>query len=93
MTYSVETRVYSEERDEFHAYLRDAGFGEFNLTTPNGEIYLRLEFEDPQSSCNYMLRGIEERYKASRGHRYYADLDEAWDEEAAEFFGEDEYDL
>lgn len=88
----VQTKVYSEERKEFRAYLIATGFADFSLVKPKKELYLHVEFETPESVFNYKLRGIEEAYKATRGHRYYSDLDQSWDDEAAEFFGEDEDD-
>lgn len=89
----VNTKIYSEERQEFHQYLTEEGFSGFELIKPKDELYLQVEFDAPESVFNYMLRGMEEAYKASRGYRYYSDLDEGWDDEAADFFGEDEYDL
>lgn len=88
----VQTKIYSEERTEFRAYLLAAGFNDFALVKPKKELYLQVEFDTPESVFNYKLRGIEEAYKASRGHRYYSDLDQPWDDEAAEFFGENEDD-
>lgn len=88
----VSTKIYSEERKEFRAYLLAVGFTGFTLTKPKKDLYLQVEFDAPESVFNYKLRGIEEAYKATRGHRYYSDLDQGWDDEAAEFFGENEDD-
>ena len=88
----VQTKIYKEERSEFRAYLIATGFTGFALITPKKDLFLQVEFEVPQSVFNYRLRGIEEAYKATRGHRYYSDLDQPWDDEAAEFFGENEDD-
>ena len=88
----VQTEVYIEERKEFRAYLLAAGFKDVTLLKPKREMYLQLEFEAPESVFNYKLRGIEGAYKATRGNRYYSDLDQDWDDEAAEFFGEEDDD-
>jgi len=84
----VNTKIYSEERQEFQKYLTGEGFSGFQLVKPKDELFLQVEFEAPESVFNYMLRGIEEAYKASRGYRYFSDLDEPWDDEAADFFGD-----
>ena len=86
----VNTKIYSEERKEFHAYMIAVGFNDFTLVKPRKDVYLQVEFETPESVFNYKLRGVEEAYKASRGNRYYSDLDQDWDDEAEEFFGDDE---
>lgn len=67
-----------------------AGFKDFTLVKPRKELHLQVEFKTPESVFNYKLRGVEEAYKASRGNRYYSDLDQDWDDEAEEFFGDDE---
>jgi hypothetical protein len=86
----VQTKIYSEERKEFQAYMIAVGFTDFKLVKPRKDLYLRVEFETPESVFNYKLRGVEEAYKASRGNRYYSDLDQDWDDEAEEFFEDDE---
>jgi len=88
----VGTKIYSEERKEFKAYLIAAGFTGFALVKPRKDLYLQVQFDAPESVFNYKLRGIEEAYKATRGNRYFSDLDQDWDDEAAEFFGENEDD-
>ena len=89
MTNIIRTKIYAEEEKEFRKFLEDAGFSNFDLFPNKDKIYLNISFHAPATIMNYKLRGVENNYKASRSNTYYYDLDQDWDDEAGDFFGDE----
>ncbi len=87
MTGAIHTKIFATEEKEFRTFLEAAGFSKFWLTPTQDKIYLSIEFKIPASIMNYKLRAIEETYRVSRSNVYYYDLDQSWDDEANDFFG------
>ena len=93
MSNMVRTSIFAEDKREFTSFLKDEGFSNFRLTPTGNRIFLDIEFKTPASIMNYKLRGVETKFKASRSNTYYYDLDQDWDDEADEFFGDNGDDL
>ena len=85
----IRTKIFANELRDFRKFLNEAGFEDFHLTIASDETYLTIEFENPASVMNYKLRGIESNYKHYRSNVYYYDLDQSWDSEADDYFGDD----
>ena len=89
MTNIIRTKIYAEEEKEFRLFLENAGFSNFDLFANKDKIYLNICFHTPATIMTYTLRGVENDYKASRSNTYYYDLDQDWDDEAGDFFGDE----
>lgn len=83
----VRTTIFADEEKEFRLFLNDGGFSDFTLFPNKGKIYLNIQFHRPAAIMNYTLRGVEAKYKSAHSNTYYYDLDQDWDEEAADLFG------
>lgn len=92
MAGAIRTKIFAGEEREFRTFLENSGFSHFRLTSKQDEIYLKIEFKTPASIMNYKLRAVEESYRASRSNAYYYDLDQSWDDEADDFFGDNNND-
>lgn len=90
MTNIVRTTIFTDEEKEFRTFLNNAGFSDFTLYSHKGKIYLTIEFHQPAAIMNYTLRGVESNYKAAHSNTYYYDLDQDWDDEAADLFGDED---
>jgi len=90
MSSIVRTKIYTEEKKAFRSFMLDAGFADFSLVARKNDLYLSIEFATPESVFNYRLRGIENAYMATRSNTYFYDLDHDWDDEARDFFGDDD---
>lgn len=88
MSNIVRTKIYNEEKKAFKSFMLTAGFADFSLISPKNGLYLNIEFATTQSVFNYRLRGIEDAYMSTRSNTYFYDLDHDWDDEANEFFGD-----
>lgn len=86
----IRTTIFTDEEKEFRMFLNDEGFSDFTLFSNNGGIYLNIQFHKPAAIMNYTLRGVEADYKSAHSNTYYYDLDQDWDEEAADFFGDND---
>lgn len=86
----VRTTVYADEEKEFRMFLEDKGFSEITLFPNKGGIYLNIQFHKPAAIMNYTLRGVESEYKSQHSNTYFYDLDQDWDDEADDFFGDDD---
>jgi len=84
------TKIFANEKREFRKFLMAAGFNGFELAISSDEVYLTITFENPASVMNFKLRGIENDYKHFRSNVYYYDLDQSWDDEADNYFGDDD---
>ena len=84
------TSIFSEDELEFRSFLEGAGFSDFHLFPANGDnVYLNIQFEKETSLFTYKLRGLESNFRALHSNTYYYDLDQDFDSEADEFFGND----
>lgn len=92
MTGIVRTKIFAGEEREFRTFLEGIGFSGFVLTPTHDKLYLNIEFKTPASIMNYKLRAVEESYRASRSNAYYYDLDQSWDDEVNDFFGDNNND-
>lgn len=90
MTNIIRTKIYAEEEKEFRSFLESAGFSNFDLFPNKDGIYLNILFLTPATIMTYTLRGIETDYKSTRSNTYYYDLDQDWDDEAGNFFGDND---
>lgn len=88
----VRTTIFTDEEKEFRMFLDNAGFSDFTLFPNKGGIYLNIQFHKPAAIMNYTLRGVEADYKATHSNTYYYDLDQDWDDEANNFFGDEDND-
>jgi len=84
------TKIFASELRDFRKYLQAAGFDGFHLDVASDGVYLTITFENPASVMNFKLRGIENDYKHFRSNVYYYDLDQSWDDEADDYFGDDD---
>ncbi len=89
MTNIIRTTIYAAEKKEFRLFLKNAGFDNFDLFPNKNNMYLNISFHTPATIMNYTLRGVENDYKSTRSNTYYYDLDQSWDDEAGEFFGDE----
>jgi len=86
----LRTSIFSEDELEFRSFLEGAGFSDFHLFPANGDnVYLNIQFEKEASLFTYKLRGVETKFRAMHSNTYYYDLDQDFDSEADEFFGND----
>lgn len=86
----ISTKIFTEDERDFRKYLESEGFANFHLFPSNGEnVYLNLQFEQNASSFTFKLRGMEQNFRAMHSNTYYYDLDQNFDDEADEFFGND----
>ncbi len=90
MSNIVRTKIYKEEKKAFKSFMVAAGFADFSLVGQKTGLYLNIEFTTPESVFNYRLRGIEGAYMATRSSTYFYDLDHDWDDEAKDFFGDED---
>lgn len=86
----IRTTIFIDEEKEFRMFLSNEGFSDFTLFPNKGKIYLNIQFHKPAAIMNYTLRGVEENYKSAHSNTYYYDLDQNWDDEAADFFGDED---
>lgn len=86
----IQTSIFAKEEAEFRKFLESEGFSGFQLFPDLNEMYLNIYFDNPATIMNYTLRGVEDEYKVQRANEYYYDLDQDWDDEAEEFFGNDD---
>jgi len=87
----IRTSIYSDDMVDFRSFLEDHGFSEFHLFPANKEgMYLNIHFENKASLFTYKLRDMENEYKDLHSNTYYYDLDQSFDNEAADFFGDDD---
>lgn len=89
MSSILRTSIFTEDESDFRDFLESEGFSGFTLFPANGKVYLNIQFVTDTGLFNYKLRGIEEDFRAMRSNTYYYDLDNDFDAEADEFFGDD----
>jgi hypothetical protein len=89
ITSVIATRVFSSERTQFRRYLLSAGFDQFDLVEPEGGVYLNVQFYSKGDIARYYLLGTEHKYILSRSDAYFYDLDQTWDNDAREYFGDE----
>ena len=85
----IGTKVFSSEKSQFVIYLQSEGFDNFDLLAPEGSVYLSIQFYNKGDIVRYHLRGIEHKYILKRSDAYFYDLDQSWDNEARDFFGDE----
>ena len=86
----ISTKIFSEDEQDFRKYLESEGFANFHLFPSNkNNVYLNLQFEQKASTFTFKLRGIEQNFRAMHSNTYYYDLDQDFDDEANELFGND----
>jgi len=90
MSNIVRTKIYTDEEHLFQKFMVEAGFKNFTLIPQRNGLCLNIEFDTPQSVFTYTLRGIEAAYMRTRSSTYFYDLDQGWDDEADEFFGDED---
>lgn len=86
----IRTTIFVNEEKEFRMFLSDVGFSDFTLFPNKGKIYLNIQFHKSAAIMNYTLRGVEADYKSAHSNTYYYDLDQDWDDEAADLFGDND---
>lgn len=85
----IRTSIYVDDERDFRNFLESEGFSHFHLFRSSADsVYLNLHFENNASLFRYKLRDIESEYKDMHSNTYYYDLDQSFDDEAAEFFGD-----
>lgn len=89
MSNVLRTSIFTEDEKDFRNFLEQEGFSDFQLFTTNGKVYLNIQFKTDTGLFNYKLRGVESAYRGMRSNKYYYDLDQDFDDEADEFFGDD----
>jgi len=87
------TSIFNDDEKDFRSFLEKEGFSSFDLFSSKGSTYLNIQFETDAGLFNYKLRGVENAYRATRSNKYYYDLDQDFDDEADEFFGNDSDDI
>ena len=87
----VRTSIYVDDERDFRNFLESEGFGDFHLFPSSADsVYLNIHFENKSSLFTYKLRDVESEYKDMHSNTYYYDLDSNFDDEATEFFGDDD---
>lgn len=87
----IRTSIYANDMVEFRNFLEELGFSQFYLFPSDQDgLYLNIHFENKSSLFTYRLRDVEGAYKDLRSNTYYYDLDQNFDDEAADFFGDDD---
>lgn len=89
MSNVLRTTIFNDDERDFRSFLEKEGFSGFVLTQTKGKTYLNIQFETDTGLFNYKLRGVENAYRSTRSNKYYYDLDQDFDDEADEFFGDD----
>lgn len=90
MVSTISTKILTKDQQEFYKFLEGAGFSDFHLfPIKEDSVYLNLQFDTDSSLFTYKLRGVEEKFRAMHSNTYYYDLDQDFDSEADEFFGND----
>jgi hypothetical protein len=89
MSNVLRTSIFNTDESDFRNFLEEEGFSDFTLLVANGSGYLSIQFKTDTGLFNYKLRGVESRYRSMRSNKYYYDLDQDFDDEADEFFGDD----
>lgn len=86
----LRTAIYTDDMSDFRNYLESHGFNNFHLFPASKDgLTLNIHFESETSMFRYKLRDIEGQYKDLHSNTYYYDLDQSFDDEATEFFGDD----
>ena len=93
MSSILRTSIFNDDEKDFRSFLEKEGFSGFDLFSSNKKMYLNIQFETDAGLFNYKLRGVESAYRATRSNKYYYDLDQNFDDEADEFFGNDSDDI
>ena len=87
----IRTSIYVDDERDFRNFLEAEGFSQFHLFPSAADsVYLNLHFENDTSLFTYKLRDVEGEYKDRHSNTYYYDLDQTFDNEASEFFGDDD---
>ncbi|MHA1289141.1 MAG: hypothetical protein ACTSPB_17270 [Candidatus Thorarchaeota archaeon] len=90
---ALRTSIFTTDESDFRKFLEEEGFSDFLLSAANESGYLNIQFQTDTGLFNYKLRGVETRYRSMRSNKYYYDLDQNFDDEADEFFGNDSDDI
>ena len=86
----IRTTIYTDDLEDFRRFLENEGFSNFHLfPSKTNNLYLNIHFEKKASLFSYKLRDVEGEYKNLHSNTYYYDLDQSFDDEAEEFFGDD----
>ena len=86
----IRTTIYKDDAHDFENFLESHGFTKFHVfPTSQDSVYLNIHFENDASLFAYKLRDMEGAYKDLHSNTYYYDLDQDFDSEADEFFGND----
>lgn len=87
----IRTSIFKDDANDFENFLKSHGFTKFHLfPTSSDSVYLNIHFEIDASLFTYKLRDMEGAYKDLHSNTYYYDLDHNFDDEADEFFGNDD---
>lgn len=87
----IRTSIFTEDEKDYRLFLKQQGFSDFTLFPANGDkVYLNIQFEADTALFNYKLRGVEAKFRNMRSNTYYYDLDQDFDGEADDFFGDDD---
>ena len=87
----IRTSIYADDMSDFRNFLESHGFTNFHLFPTNSDgLHLNIHFENNASLFRYKLRDIEGQYMDQHSNTYYYDLDQSFDDEAQEFFGNDD---
>lgn len=87
----IRTSIFVDDERDFRNFLESEGFNNFHLfPSSSSSVYLNIHFENNASLFTYKLRDVESEYKDMHSNTYYYDLDQSFDNEAAEFFGDDD---
>ena len=86
----IRTSIYADDMSDFSNFLESHGFSKFHLFPSADGLCLNIHFENDTSLFRYKLRDIEGQYKDLHSNTYYYDLDQSFDDEARDFFGNDD---